>query len=552
MTSTFPQATTLWGALRRTADRHPERDAILFGDRRVAYGELLADVERVAAGFYALGIRPGDRVAVWLPNYPEWICSALALAQLGAVIVPVNTRYRQHEAEHVLAGSGVSTLIMTDRFMSNRYFDLLTSVCPELAAAEAGAIQARRLPALRRVVMVSDESYPGTTRWSEVVERGGDARLRALVRDLGAGVATTDPLYIFWTSGTTAAPKGVVHDHTLVSNVEDYCDVLGITSADRCVVSMPLFYIAGTMWCFITPILAGAAMILATELTADEVLTLIQTHQATVLIGVPSMFVSYLEHPDLDRFDRRSLRTGWIGGAPPSGRLVRDIRLRLGVRELVQIYGMTETHGITTMTRRDDPDDVTSRCIGLPLPSFRLKVVDAETGQSLPDETPGELCVGPPRLPVAFLGVSEADRRCMFDADGWLRTGDVVVRHRDGYYSLVGRIKDMAKVGGENVASAEVEQVLTLHPAVIQAAAFGIPAEKKGEVVAAYVQFAAGTSATEDELREWVRARMAPFKVPSLVRVIDRPEDWPLTPSGKIKKFELRERLLGERERRAG
>ena len=552
MTSTFPQATTLWGALRRTADRHADRDAILFGDRRVAYGELLAEVERVAAGFYALGIRPGDRVAVWLPNYPEWIYSALALAQLGAVIVPVNTRYRQHEAEHVLAGSSVSTLVMTDRFMSNRYFDLLTSLCPELAAAEAGAIQARRLPALRRVVMVSDESHPGVTRWSEVVERGGDPGLRALVRDLGAKVATTDPLYIFWTSGTTAAPKGVVHDHTLVSNVEDYCDVLGITSADRCVVSMPLFYIAGTMWCFITPILSGAAMILATELTAGEVLPLIQSHQATVLVGVPSMFVSYLEHPDLDRLDRRSLRTGWIGGAPPSSRLVRDIRLRLGVRELVQIYGMTETHGITTMTRRDDPDDVTSSRIGLPLPSFRLKVVDAETGQSLPDETPGELCVGPPRLPVGFLGVSEADQRCMFDADGWLRTGDVVVRHRDGYYSLVGRIKDMAKVGGENVASAEVEQVLTLHPAVIQAAAFGIPAEKKGEVVAAYVQFAAGASATEDELREWVRARMAPFKVPSLVRVIDRPEDWPLTPSGKIKKFELRERLLGEQERRAG
>lgn len=546
----MPEGKTLWGALRHAADRHPDRDAILHGDRRVAYGELAGDVERVAAGFHALGIRRGDRVAVWLPNYPEWICSALALAQLGAVIVPVNTRYREHEAEHVLAGSDVSTLIMTDRFMSNRYLELLTSLCPELETAEAGAIRARRLPALRRVVMVSDDPYPGTTRWAEVVERGGEAGLRTAVRELGARVAATDPLYMFWTSGTTAAPKGVVHDHTLLTNVDDYCEVLGITAADRCVVSMPLFYIAGTMWCFLTPIVAGAAMILATELTAGEVLGLIERHRASVLIGVPSMFVSYLEHPDLERFDRRSLRTGWVGGAPPSARLVHDIRSRLGVRELVQIYGMTETHGITTMTRRADPDDVTSRRIGLPLPSFRLKVVDAETGHGVPDETPGELCVGPPRLPVAFVGVSEADRRRMFDADGWLRTGDVVVRHRDGYYSLVGRIKDMAKVGGENVASAEVEQVLTLHPAVIQAAAFGIPEEKKGEVVAAYVQVAAGASATEDELREWVRARMAPFKVPAVIRVIDRAEDWPLTPSGKIKKFELRERLLGERERR--
>jgi len=213
---------------------------------------------------------------------------------------------------------------------------------------------------------------------------------------------------------------------------------------------------------------------------------------------------------------------------------------------------MTETHGITTMTRRTDPDDVTGRRIGLPLPSFRLKVVDAETGQLVPDETPGELCVGPPRLPVAFLGVSEADRRRMFDAEGWLRTGDVVVRHRDGYYSLVGRIKDMAKVGGENVASAEVEQVLRLHPAVIEAAAFGIPAEKKGEVVAACVQLTAGAPLTEGELQAWVRARLAPFKVPAVIRVIHGAEDWPLTPSGKIKKFELRERLLGEWERTAG
>ena len=546
------EAKTLWGALRQAADRHPDRDAILAGDRRIPYGELAAEVERVATGFYALGIRPGDRVAVWLPNYPEWILSALALARLGAVIVPVNTRYRQREAEHVLAGSGVSTLIMTDRFMSNRYFDLLTSLCPELEAAESGAIRARRVPELRRVVMVSDDPYPGTTSWHEVVERGRDARLRALVRDRGASVAATDPLYVFWTSGTTAAPKGVIHDHTLLSNVEDYCQVLGITATDRCMVSMPLFYIAGTMWCFIAPILSGAAMILATQLIADEVLGLIETHRATVLIGVPSMFVSYLEHPDLERFDLRSLRTGWVGGAPPSPKLVHDIRARLGVRELVQIYGMTETHGITTMTRRTDPDDVTSRRIGLPLPSFRLKVVDAETGQPAPDETPGELCVGPPRLPVAFLGVSEADRRRMFDAEGWLRTGDVVVRHRDGYYSLVGRIKDMAKVGGENVASAEVEQVLRLHPAVIEAAAFGIPAEKKGEVVAACVQLTAGAPLTEGELQAWVRARLAPFKVPAVIRVIHGAEDWPLTPSGKIKKFELRERLLGERERTAG
>ncbi len=537
---------TLPGALRETAARYPDREALLFGERRVTYAELVAGVERVAAGLYALGVRTGDRVAVWLPNYPEWVYSALALAGLGAAIVPVNTRYREHEAERVLAGSEVSTLITTDQFMSNRYLDLLSAMVPELLADRPGEVQARRLPALRRVVMVSERPHPGTIGWGQVLERGRDARLQAVVRELATRVAATDPLYIFWTSGTTAAPKGVVHDHTLLSNVDGYCEVLGITAADRCVVSMPLFYIAGTMWCFLTPILAGAAMVLATQLTPDEILALIETHRATVLIGVPSMFVSYLEHPRLDRFDRRSLRTGWVGGAPPSPKLVQDIRARLGVRELVQIYGMTETHGITTMTRRTDSDEVTSSRIGLPLPTFRLKVADPQTGQPVPDDTPGELCVGPPRLPVAVLGISDADRRGMFDAEGWLRTGDVVVRHGDGYYSLVGRIKDMAKVGGENVASAEVEHVLAQHPAVVQAAAFGIPDERKGEVVAAYVQASAGVPVTEDELRAWVRTRMAPFKVPAVIRVIESAGEWPLTASGKIKKFELRERLLAE------
>jgi acyl-CoA synthetase (AMP-forming)/AMP-acid ligase II len=482
---------------------------VVCGEVRWTYVELDERVRRFAAALLELEVEPGERVGL-LPNGAEWIVANLATLAIGAVCVPINARLRAREIDHVLRTSPIAVLVTTEAFLSNRYLDLLEELIAPAERGE-GTVASAAYPSLRRVVAID-----GAREWTVDAET------------LLGGADPDDAANVFWTSGSTGLPKGVVTSHRVLGNVWNVTEVLGVTAADRCLVPCPLFYVAGYYWCLLGPIMRGACAVVQRDLTPEETLELIEVERATTLIGVADAHRRLLGVARGSGRDTSSLRAGYVGGGKLSEAEVGEMR-DLGLDPLCCVYGMTETGGITTMTDRDASVTEIATTIGRPLPGFELRFVDPASGEDVPPDAPAELWV---RSPFDLVGYEGAAPR---DPGEWFATGDLVERDADGLLIFAGRSKDVVKVGGENVTPTEVEEVLREHDGVAAVAVVGVPDPSRSEVTAAVLVLSEGVD--DGEIVAFCRARLAPFKVPRhLVRV----EQLPHTATGKVARAEVK------------
>jgi fatty-acyl-CoA synthase len=508
---------TIGARVRATVERFGEREALVVPHQgyRATYAELWRQADRAARALLARGVEKGDRVGIWAPNRFEWVVIQLATARVGAILVTINPAYQAAELEYVLAKAGVSLLILAPGLRDADYAAMLEEVRP---------------PGLAAVVLDRD--------WDAFLADGdlvGEAELAVRESELRPG----DPINIQFTSGTTGAPKGATLSHrNIVNNAYFTGRSLAYTEHDRVCAPVPLYHCFGMVLGSLACAVHGACLVLGGE-TFDPgaVLEAVAAERCTSLYGVPTMFIAELEQPGVEDLDLSSLRTGVMAGASCPAELMTQVRTRLHMDEVTIACGMTETSPISTQTALDDPLAKRVGTVGRVHPHVEVKVVDPETGATVPRGTPGEQCT---RGYSVMLGYWDdvVGTRAAIDEDGWMHSGDVAVMDEDGYVSIVGRIKDMIIRGGENISPREIEEFLHTLPDVADAYVVGVPSERYGEEVMAFVQPRAGASLDAATLREACRGRLSRFKIPRHWRFVD---GFPMTVTGKVQKYRLRE-----------
>lgn len=525
-----PSVTPLLGEtigenLRRTVERVPDAEALVVRSQgfRATYRELWDLTGRAARGLLALGVQRGDRVGVWAPNRYEWVVAQFATARIGAVLVNINPAYRTTELEYALTKAGVSVLLLARGFRSADYRRMLGEVRP-------------RCGALREVVVFDDD-------WPALLDRGGSVPERELAAR-EAELQFDDPINIQYTSGTTGFPKGAtLSHHNILNNGFFVGEVLGYTERDRVAVPVPFYHCFGMVLGNLACSTHGACVVVPGEgFDAGTTLEAVQAERCTSLYGVPTMFIAELEHPRFNEFDLRSLRTGVMAGSPCPVETMRQVRDRMHMREVTIGYGMTETSPISTQTALDDPVEKRVGTVGRVHPHVEAKVIDPATGRVVPRGERGELCARGYGVMIGYWDDPEATANAI-DAAGWMHTGDLATMDADGYVNIVGRIKDMIIRGGENISPREVEEYLLTHPAVGDAQVIGVPSARYGEEVMAWVRVKPGGCATAEELTAYCDGRIAGFKVPRYWKFVDA---FPLTVTGKVQKFRMRELAVDE------
>lgn len=512
---------TIGATLERISRQYGDADAMVehATGRRWTYAQLDADVDAVAIGLLELGVEKGDRVGLWAPNCAEWTLVQFATAKIGAILVNINPAYRTHELAYALNQSGCRFLVAATEVKGASYVDMVDSVRGEL-------------PALERVV------YLGTTDWDALVgsaRSAGSDELRKRSGELSAD----DAINIQYTSGTTGFPKGAtLSHHNIVNNAFFVGEMTKYTDADRVCIPVPFYHCFGMVMGNLGAVTHGACMVIpAPMFDPASTLQAVQDERCTSLYGVPTMFIAELSLPEFASYDLTSLRTGIMAGSPCPVEVMKRVINDMGCAEVTICYGMTETSPVSTQTRVDDELDRRVSTVGTVHPHVEVKVVDPNTGLTVPRGVPGEFCT---RGYSVMLGYwNEPDKTAeAVDAAGWMHTGDLATMDTEGYLNIVGRIKDMVIRGGENVYPREVEEFLYSHPKVADVQVIGVPDEKFGEELCAWVRLNAGETATEDEIREFCRGRLAHFKVPRYVLFVD---GFPMTVTGKIRKVEMRE-----------
>jgi fatty-acyl-CoA synthase len=525
---------TIAGLLERTAAEHGPREAMVQSDRRLTWAQARDAARRVGKAFIAAGVRPGDHVAVWVPNRIEWVLLWFGAAYAGAVVVTVNTRYKVEEVRYILGQSDARMLVMVDEFVGIDYLAMLARLCPDLAAG--GPPNAVELPELRSVVVLG-AAPAGTMTFADFLAAGdaavGDEQLDATA----AAVDVEDPTIVLYTSGTTGRPKGAVHSHRILRNEHSIAERMEIGRESRVMNHMPFFHVAGAFTGILPPLIAGGAMLIMERWDPGAALGLIERERATVFSGIPTHFIDVLNEPSLPDRDTSTLRSGWIGGANVAPEVVDGAIERLGMKGLLPVYGMTETTSITTMARMDDAREVVLAGKGRPVSDFEVKVADPDTGEALPAGRDGEVQVRGHLVMSGYYRNPEATAAAI-EPDGWFRTGDLGRLDDAGYLSITGRKSDMFIVGGSNAYPAEIEIALSEHAAVKQAYVVGVPDARLGEVGFAFVELRQAGSATEEDIVRFCQARLADYKVPRHVRFV---ADWPLTAAGKIERYRLGE-----------
>ncbi|KUN97590.1 FadD3 family acyl-CoA ligase [Streptomyces caeruleatus] len=505
--------------VRRAAERYPDTEAVVEGRTRISYGELGARVERSAAACVANGIEPGDRVAIWAPNTLDWIVAALGAVSAGAVLVPLNTRFKGTEAADVLRRSGARLLFVTGTFLGTSY----------VASLRRAVVRGPGLPQLEQVVVLSDDAPADYRTWKDFLA-SGDGVGEAQVRARAGAVEGSWPSDIVYTSGTTGRPKGAVITHTQTLRAyEVWSDLAGLRQGDRYLIVNPFFHTFGYKAGVIACLMRGATMIPQPVFNVGTALANIAAERVSVLPGPPTLHQSLLDHPARDAHDLSALRLVVTGAAVVPLRLVERLRGELGVETVLTAYGLSEASGIVTMCRRGDDPSVIASTSGRAIPGTEVRV-EAPPGE------PGEVLVRGFNVMRGYYEDAAATAEVLTE-DGWLRTGDVGVLDRDGHLRITDRIKDMFVVGGFNAYPAEIEQTLGLHPGVADVAVIGVADARLGEVGKAYVVRRPGAVLTGDDLIAWARREMANYKVP---RVVEFVGELPRNASGKVVKGELR------------
>jgi fatty-acyl-CoA synthase len=509
---------------------------------RLSYGELRQQVDKLAAGLLTLGLEPGDRVGIWSPNNSEWVLTQFATAKAGLVLVNINPAYRIAELEYALNKVGCKALILAERFKTSDYVGILRELAPELGHATAGKLESARLPALRSVVLLGDGWHPGTFRFSEILARGGDKEAQRIA-ELGPHLQFDEPINIQFTSGTTGFPKGAtLSHHNILNNGFFIGEAMRLTPEDRLCIPVPLYHCFGMVLGNLAALTHGACMVFPGE-GFDPLATLetVAEERCTALHGVPTMFIAELDHPEFGRFDLSSLRTGIMAGSPCPIEVMKRCVAKMHLSEITIAYGMTETSPVSFQSSTQDPLERRVSTVGRIQPHLEVKVVDFN-GRIVPPGAPGELLTRGYSVMLGYWGDEERTREAI-DVARWMHTGDLATIDAEGYCNIVGRIKDMVIRGGENVYPREIEEFLYRHPKIQDVQVIGVPDDRYGEEICAWVKLRPGVSATEEEVRAFCRDQIAHYKVPRYVKFVD---EFPMTVTGKIQKFIMRERTIAD------
>jgi fatty-acyl-CoA synthase len=536
---------TIGRMLRQTAQRHPDRPALVFPqfDYRRTYAEFDREVDATAKSLLGLGISKGEHIALWATNWPQWVLLQFGAARIGAVLVNINPAYRSHELAYVLKQSDTAALFLIDKFRSSDYFTMLHEAVSELAAAPPGGLVSRNFPRLREIVSLTEQPAAGMRSWTDFLALGrpiSDAVLAARERELAPG----DPINIQYTSGTTGFPKGATLTHrNILMNAFYVGDCQKFSERDAICINVPFYHCFGCVMGTLCAAVYGAAMVVPYEyFKPEESLAAIETARATAVYGVPTMFIAMLDHPFRASRKLTSLRTGVMAGSPCPLEIMQRVVAEMGAREVTIAYGLTEASPVITQTRADDPIELRVKTVGRPIPGFDVRLVDPATERILGDEEQGELCARGHGVMLGYYNMPEQTARTI-DADGWLRTGDLASRMANGYYRITGRIKDMVIRGGENIYPREIEEFLYTHPAVQDVAVVGVPDPKYIEELAAWIRVKPGQPADEAGIRAYCLGNLAHYKVPKYIRFVN---DFPQTVTGKIQKFKIREAMIHE------
>jgi fatty-acyl-CoA synthase len=533
-----PPAATRFGDLTdAAAARWGDREALVFRERRYTFREIAAEVDRVARGLIRSGVRPGEKVAIWLVNCPEWIFAMFALAKIGAVHVPINTRFRTVDLAQVLERSNTSTLITHDVSGPVDYLAMVRELAELDGAGDARRVRGRRLPDLERVIVVSDREHSGAWSWPELLGAARSVDADA-VTVRAAAVRPTDTVFIMYTSGTTGFPKGVMRDHSLLAHLADRYRRLQSSERDVFVNYLPLFHIFGYVDGPLGSMLAGYRQILTDTFDPDEALDLIEREGATHIDGFDTHLKLLVDAQESRPRNLSTLRTGVIAaGAASATPIVYRARKVLAPLRHLAAYGMTEVGATISLSFLDSTEEQACEASGAPCEGFEVRVIDPDTGRDQPRGTPGEVVVRTRYLMQGYYRDPESTARAV-DAGGWFHTGDAGILRPDGHLRFVGRYKDMIKVGGENVDPTEVESYLNGYPGVSQAAVVSYPDARLGEMVVAFIQVTSGARVAPEGVIAFCRGRIASFKIPRHVFVVD---ELPMTSSGKVQKARLRD-----------
>jgi fatty-acyl-CoA synthase len=533
---------TLGDFLEKMVKKDPDQEFMVYPDRDLSftYKEFDERVNQMAKGLLEIGIKKGDHVGIWAKNVPDWLTYMFATAKIGVVLVTVNTAYKSHELAYVLEQSDMKALAIIDGFQDVDYIQTLYELIPELKSHERGKLKSDKFPFLDSIIYLGQEKHRGMYNTNEILLLGNHGNEEQF-QDIKASVKGDEVVNMQYTSGTTGFPKGVMLTHINILNNGYYIgERQKFTEKDRLCITVPLFHCFGIVLAVMAAYSHGATMVMVEVFDPLMVLAAVQKECCTALYGVPTMFIAEYSHPMFEMFDLSSLRTGIMAGSTPPIEAMKRVVNDMNMKEITSVYGLTEGSPGFTQTSVDDPLIKRVETVGKPLPECEVKIVDPGTGETLgPNET-GEICCKGYNVMKGYYKMPEKTRE-VIDEDGWLHSGDLATIDDEGYYSIVGRIKDMIIRGGENIYPREIEEFLYTMPGIRDVQVIGIPDEKYGEIVGAFIIREEDADICEEDVRDYSLTKIARYKVPKKVFFVD---EFPLTASGKIQKFKLRDQAV--------
>lgn len=533
---------TVGELLEVQAKKYPEHEAVVYADRnlRMNYKEFNMLCRKGARGLMKLGVKKGEHIAAWSSNTPEWVVSQFATGKMGAVLVTVNTNYRTAELEYLLKQSDSTTIILMEQYKDASYIDMVYEIVPELKTSEPGKLESSNLPYLKNVIVMGEKRFPGTYSWQDILDMADGVTEEELDNQM-ATLKQSEVINMQYTSGTTGFPKGVMLTHSnIVNNAYNVASAMKLTDQDRLCIPVPFFHCFGCVMGTLACATVGATMVPVQEFSPKAVLETVEKEKCTALHGVPTMFIAELNDPEFEKYDLSSLRTGIMAGSNCPIEVMKAVNEKMGATEITIAYGQTESSPVITQTRTNDPLELRVETVGKALPEVEVKIVKPGTMEEVPRGVQGELCTRGYHVMEGYYKNPDATREAI-DAEGWLHTGDLAVMDENGYCRVTGRLKDMIIRGGENIYPREIEEFLYRHPKVLDVQVVGIPDSVYGEEVMAWIILKDGESVTPDEIKEYCKGKISKHKIP---RYIEFTESYPMTASGKIQKFKLREQAM--------